>query len=354
MRILFVGNKSDLYSRLAPILRSKGHYVELTGTNTKVHPAIEKPRKGWLSTTRYLYRLTKILPEMAGFDVVQLDSPLFFQLEPGRLVYFVKELAKNNRALFLTASPDWFYVNACTKKNLFRFSPFRVGKEKTSLAKCLPQREFDLLSSRLHDYECFLFSRIKGIMALSPELEIALQPEVPTLLSTAPYPVIATPSSLSSGKIQLILPGSANNDLEQGRDFLRTCARELSEQFPEKCEISTSSPAEMRRNPKTALNPGIFLDTVYRYSPSPDALDAIGLGYVAVSGNEPEYEIFIGEKAPIIGATPTDKEKIRNSLTHLICNPAELIQQAHQGIDFIQRNHSPETVVEKFITQWQA
>ena len=152
MKILFVGDYSGVHANLAAELRRRGHKVTVVsdgGLHMQTESDIFVRREpGILESFRYLYRLFQIQPGLKGFDVVQLVNPGFFGLRPGKLSYFLKHLKNDNGSLFLTlAGNDFFFVEACVRKDMFRFSEFRIGKEKTRQVMCDPECEYGWFNS---------------------------------------------------------------------------------------------------------------------------------------------------------------------------------------------------------------
>lgn len=140
MKILFLGDYSNLHGTLAAELRRRGHEVTLVSdrcgcmdVDNDIHLA---RRKGPFSGFDYLYRIFTLMPRFRGYDVVQFVNPHFFRLKPGKLMYFLRELRRHNGSLFLSlAGNDHFFVKACVHGGIFRFSEFRIEKTPTRFAR---------------------------------------------------------------------------------------------------------------------------------------------------------------------------------------------------------------------------
>lgn len=349
MKILFIGDSDGAERILAPVLRERGHIVDCIG------PVASRPefqlmkRPGILGSSRYLYDIMKMLPAMRGYDAVQLGSHMFFDLKPGRLSYLVRELGKYNRALYLSAwHPGYFFAEACVRRELFRFSPYRTGSYKSVLAKCNPEAEYDAMQNAWRDYERFLVSQMAGVMALSPEMEIALRPVVPEILHSVPFPV-EKPSCYAaadtSGKVPLVVPGSRLTDLKEGRDSLRRMAHELVSELPEYCVLSDA------QSDRT----GIWFDSLCRYSPSTEALAAMSRGMTVVTGCQPEYIVFTGaeKEPPVICGAPGREVEIKKRLRTLICSPEERASLSVAGAGFVRKYHSAEAAAVAFEQLWE-
>lgn len=103
MRILLVGEYSNVHNTLAQGLRALGHEVCVisNGDFWKNYPRdIDVARQpGKWGGIRLMLKLWSLLPKMQGYDVVQLINPMFFELKAERLFWFYKWLRRHNKAL---------------------------------------------------------------------------------------------------------------------------------------------------------------------------------------------------------------------------------------------------------------
>ena len=85
MKILLIGEYSNVHATLAKGLRRLGHEVTVAsnGDFWKDYPRdIDLARRlGTSGTIDYLRRLLKALPTMRGYDIVQLINPLFLEVK---------------------------------------------------------------------------------------------------------------------------------------------------------------------------------------------------------------------------------------------------------------------------------
>ena len=134
MKILLIGEYSNVHATLAQGLRELGNEVCVisNGDFWKNYPRdIDVERKpGKLGGILLLLKLMSLLPQMRGYDVVQLINPMFFELKAERLFFFYRYLRKHNKRLFLGAyGMDWYWVNTCTNLKPMRYSDFNFGTE---------------------------------------------------------------------------------------------------------------------------------------------------------------------------------------------------------------------------------
>ena len=107
MKILLLGEYSNVHNTLAMGLRALGHRVTVVsnGDFWKDYPRdidVSRPT-GRLGGVRLLAKIYALLPRLRGYDVVQFINPIFFELRAERLFYIFRYLKKHNKKLFLGA-----------------------------------------------------------------------------------------------------------------------------------------------------------------------------------------------------------------------------------------------------------
>ena len=115
MRILLLGEYSNVHWNLAEGLRQLGHEVCVISDGDEwknYHRDIDLSRHstGRLDTARYIMRLLSLLPKMRNYDVVQIINPVFLSIIQSRRRAFFpaqypKSLAASN--IFLCSSKSF-------------------------------------------------------------------------------------------------------------------------------------------------------------------------------------------------------------------------------------------------------
>ena len=131
MKILLVGEYSNVHATLAEGLRELGHEVTVisNGDFWKDYPRdIDVARTpGKLGGLMLMAKLYALLPKLRGYDVVQLINPMFFELKAERLFWLYRYLRKHNKRMFLGAfGMDYYWVHACTFEKPLRYSDFNI------------------------------------------------------------------------------------------------------------------------------------------------------------------------------------------------------------------------------------
>ena len=89
MKILLLGEYSNLHATLAEGLRKLGHEVLVVSDGTYIYDykrdiSLSRKGKGAWSAFKYMCKLLVTLPRLKGFDVVQLINPDCFALKAER------------------------------------------------------------------------------------------------------------------------------------------------------------------------------------------------------------------------------------------------------------------------------
>ena len=129
MKILLIGEYSNIHWTLAKALRNMGHRVDVLShsnlwlnNSDYLYPNRSSIRWGVLKNT---FNLLKTLPQLRGYDVVQLVNPYFLELKPELLQYVFQYLKKNNKKIFLGGFEyDFYWIYMCLNKNALRYNDF--------------------------------------------------------------------------------------------------------------------------------------------------------------------------------------------------------------------------------------
>ena len=87
MKILLIGEASNLHWTLAEGLRANGHTVTVVShgshwLDNKRDVSIVRRGYDLFHSIQYMADIIRHLPQMRGYDVVQVTNPVFFDLRP--------------------------------------------------------------------------------------------------------------------------------------------------------------------------------------------------------------------------------------------------------------------------------
>lgn len=364
MRILMLGDYSNLHACLAAELRKRGNEVTLVsdrGGYMRTDADMELSRHpGAIGSFRYLYRVMATLPSWTGYDVVQLINPQFLHLKPSKLRVIFDILKKNNRSVFLTlCGNDHFFVKDATEAELFRFSEFRIGSNPAPLVLADPSRESGWLSASHASYTRHLYDNIDGAMSVLPEYDMSarrhmdsqkvLFTNLPVNLEHLPYSEMKPEAS-----VKILVGMRGNMEIQKGTARLLEICRALSHEMPGECEVKAVCNLPLSEYLRELAGSHIVIDQLYSYSPATNALQTMALGRITASGAQPEYYDYIGETSrPIFCLSPLeDNEEIKSRLKNLILNKETMIKMAHEGRKLVERHNDVKTIAPLFEEHW--
>lgn len=365
MKILMLGDYSNLHACLAKELRRLGHEVTLVsdrGGHMKTESdKMLRRRAGLLGGARYLYRIMALLPSWSGYDVVQLINPGFLKLKPGKLRTIYDILRKNNRSVFLTlCGNDHFFVKDCVDTDLFRFSEFRIGKEKSPLVKCDPSRESGWLIPGHAAYTRHLYDTVDGAMSVLPEYDMSARLHMdPDKIVFTNLPVEIESLNFTEmdtdGKTRILIGMRGGMEIQKGTARMVDICKDLEKEMPEMLEVKTVKDLSLTEYLDELRKSHIVIDQLYSYSPATNALQTMALGRVTASGAQPEYYEYINEDSrPIFCLSPLeDGNEIKERLRSLVLDKEGLKRMAHEGRILVERHNDVRDIAPLFTASWE-
>ncbi len=364
MKILMLGDYSNLHSCIAKELRRRGHSVTLVsdrGGHMQTDADMELKRKpGLVGSFQYLYRIMASLPAWTGYDVVQLINPGFFNLKPSKLRMIFDILKKNNRSVFLTLSGnDYYFVDDCINSDLFRFSEFRVAKDPTPLVVTNPQREKGWLIPEQASYTKHLYDNIDGAMSVLPEYDMSARRHMaPEKLVFTNLPIEIESLKYSpldlNGPVKILIGMRGNMEIQKGTAKMLEICKNIEAEMPGKCKVEVVKDLTLEDYLKKLHESHIVIDQLYSYSPATNALQTMALGRISASGGQPEYYKYIGEDTrPVFCLSPLeDDETIKRRLISLISDKPGLRQMSEDGRKLVERHNDVRNIASLFESHW--
>ena len=193
MKILLLGEYSNVHATLAKGLRALGHEVTVAsnGDFWKDYPRdIDLSRKytKWGGIC-YCLRLLKVLPRLRGYDVVQLINPLFLELKASLVFPVYRYLRRYNKKVVLGAfGMDYYWVSECCLKKPLRYSDFNIGDELRTNTDAIVQRN-DWMGTAKERLNKLIAAECDGIVAGLYENWVCYKPNFPEKTVFIPYPI---------------------------------------------------------------------------------------------------------------------------------------------------------------------
>ena len=378
MKILLLGEYSGVHCNLAKGLRALGHTVTVAsnGDFWKNYPRdIDLQRSlSPRGTIGFLFRLSKALPRMKGFDIVQLINPMFLELKAERLFPIYKYLRKNNRHIVLCAmGMDYYWVNTCVTAKPLRYSDFNIGDELRTNADALAERaawigtekerlnklvarDCDHIVTGLYEYYvCYkpFFENKTSFIPLPIDIgewgktdtgqtekrdNYGIKPQ-----DSDKQEAIDTPDMRHKEKprkIKIFIGINVARSEYKGTDIMLRAAQDVARRYPDAIELIVARSVPFSQYSQMMNSSDVILDQLYSYTPAMNALLAMSKGIVCVGGGEPESYDILNEHSlhPIINVQPT-YESVYSCLEQIALNPESIPALQNQSVEYVRRHH---------------
>lgn len=363
MKILLLGECSNLHWTLAEGLRAIGHDVTVASDGSKWMANkrdidLTRSSYGLTGTIRYTYQLLKNINQFRGFDIVQIKNPLFVDLKADKNLLIYKFLKKYNKKVFLGAfGTDYYWIKACLDKQMFRYSDYFIGDQPTNipLADQLAKEWFDKPKKYLNEY---IADSCDGIIACLYEYYAAYEKMYPDKLTYISEPVNISSlkfrqKGVSDRKIRFFIGIQTDRHQLKGTNLLLKCINQMQERYKNDVDIRKAESVPNSKYLSMLSESDIILDQIYSYTPGMNALSAMALGLVAVSGAEPElYELLKeAENKPIINVLPNEQD-IFDKLEQIVLNKEQIATHSLSSRQFIEKHHDSILIAQKYIDFW--
>ena len=358
MKILLLGEYSNVHATLAEGLRKLGHQVTVlsNGDFWKNYPRdIDLVRKpGKLGGILYIAKLLTIVHKLRGYDIVQLINPMFLELKAERIFPIYRYLSRHNKKIILGGfGMDYYWVHVCCQNKPLRYSDFNIGNELRTNADALKERK-DWLGTTKERLNKMIAEECDGIITGLYEYWVCYHPNFPQKTTFIPFPIRPythiddIPNAIPQ-KVKLFIGINKARSEYKGTDIMLKAARAIAEKYPEKVDLRIAESVPFKQYVEMMSGSDAILDQLYSYSPSMNPLEAMSRGIICIGGGEPEnYEILDEVKLkPIINVLPT-YESVYEQLEHLVLHPELIPVLKRQSVEYIRKHHDYVKVAKKY------
>ena len=362
MRILLLGEYSNVHATLAEGLRELGHEVSVAsnGDFWKNYPRdidLARENTHW-GGIKLMLKTYALLPKWRDYDVVQLINPMFLELKAGRIFPIYRYLKRHNRKLFLGAfGMDYYWVNECVTRMPLRYSDFNIGGQLRTNPEAMTERR-DWTGTAKEALNRTIASESDGIIAGLYEYWVCYEPNFPGKTAFIPFPII--PKKVSTDfpvprKVRVFIGINRERSAYKGTDIMLSAAEEVLGRHPARMELVKAESVPFREYTQMMDGADAILDQLYAYTPSMNPLEAMSKGIICIGGGEPENYEIIGERQlrPIINVEPS-RESVVERLEQLVMHPERIPELKRQSIEYIRRHHDYLKVARQYIDFWNS
>ena len=349
VRILLLGEYSNVHATLAKGLRELGHEVTVVsnGDFWKNYPRdinLTRSYTKW-GGLKYWLRLIRLLPKLRGYDVVQLINPMFLELKAARIKPVYRYLRRHNRRIFLGAfGMDYYWVSTCCRERPLRYSDFNIGNDLRTNDDALQERR-DWLNTDKQRLNELIANDCDGIITGLYEYHVCYEPKFPDKTQFIPFPIVVgdkpdvcpTPPE----RLRLFIGINRTRSEYKGTDIMLRAAQDVQTAYPDKVELRIAENIPFGQYVEMMNGSDAILDQLYSYTPSMNPLEAMTKGIICIGGGEPENYAILGEEElrPIVNVQPT-YESVRHELEQLVLHLERVPQLREESWQYVKRHHA--------------
>lgn len=364
MKVLFVGDASNMHNCLAQALRDLGHTTVVASNgshwmDTGRDINLERG-PGKMGALRYVLDVLRALPKMRGFDVVETCGPIFLNLKPSKVRRVFDWLKSHNRCMVMSAlGTDNVYYNACHDGKTYRYSDFMVGDQPSPYAlssEYQTKHEDNWKLPIMREHCEHIINNIDGAVACLWEYHECYKPLLGDRLAYGGIPIdtkSVTPLTLDKEpeKVKFFIGIQHDRNILKGTDLLFKAAQRVVDRFPNQCELRVVENVPYEEYVQLLSQSHVLLDQLYSYTPATNALLAMARGLVAVSGAEPEYYDLINEhdNQPIINVSPLIEGDIDSKLEWLVQNKHLIPDLSRRSREFVEKHNDAQVVAKRHL-----
>lgn len=367
MKVLMMGDASAFHANLAIGLRRMGHDVTVASDGTrwmKTRRDIDLSRTADKAGGALLwFKMSgKTGRELSGYDIVHISSPSFITLKPCRLAKILRKIKANNGLLIYSAiGSDSDYVRNC----LYGTPPEQKYSEwmpptNLYLPRWNPAAEAEgWLARDLTDYTDEFYATVDGAVSGLYEYHrviAAMHPAMPLAYCGIPVDTSAMPQHTpGDGPLRILYAAHKGREPEKGADILLDILSRIEKEMNGTITVETPENVPYDQFVARLAQYDIVADQLFSYTPATTALMAMAMGVVPISGGEPEFYDFIGERElrPIFNPDPTDIDGTYRRLKELLSDRDAIRLMAEQGREFVRRHNDVDIVARRVSDFWE-
>lgn len=367
MKILLLGEYSNVHWTLAEGLRSLGHEVCVISDGDgwkNYHRDIDLTRRsrGTFDTVKYLLRILRLLPRMKGYDVVQLINPIFFDLKADKIKPFYKYLRRHNKRIVLGAfGMDHYWVKTCMDCSTFRYSDFNIGNHQRTEEPYNQEFIRDWLNGEKTEINQYIANDCDAIVTALYEYDCCYRPYFPDKTTFIPLPIrlqiteVLPTGEDVGGAVSFFVGIQKRRSEYKGTDIMLKALRRVETEMPDKCKVAVAESVPFEEYKRMLNSSDVILDQLYSYTPAMNALQAMSQGLIVVGGGEEENYEILGERElrPIINVLPNEDDCYQK-MKALAEHPEQIPQLKKDSIQYVRRHHDYIKVAKEYLKVYES
>ena len=377
MKVLLIGEYSNLHNSLKAGLIANDHEVKLVsaGDGFKGFKSdFQLKDNNFKKKPYFLSKLFKfffgyyfscyvksitfhcIRKQLKGYDIVQLINqhaiggiPLFERKQ-------INFLRKHNKSMFLlSCGDDTYSLNYYKSSNSLKYSILtplegnkNLKKEYESTLRYFKKEYINLAEQ--------VYLKCDGIIASDIDYHIPLKKN-PKYLGMIPNPVVLNKLNSNKkhgSKTRILLGINTSSYFKKGIGYFEKALVEIEKKYPDVI-IKKTKNLPFSEYIKELSETDILLDQVFSYDQGYNALEAMALEKVVLTGAEHEFLDYYGldEDEVAINALP-DVSYLVKKISMLIENPNKMKEIGKNAKNFIADHHEASIAAKTYLKTWNS
>ena len=300
------------------------------------------------------FRFYRLLPQLKGYDVVQLINESPIQTIKKWELALLKKLVQNNDKLFVLSTGvdylnvKYWFENRQHKSILYPY--FENPNLKKEYQYILDYRTVP--HKIIHD---FIYKNCNGIIATDLDYLLPIN-ENKKCIGLIPNPVNIAKLKYQElkidAKIVLFLGINKWSYHQKGIVYFEKAIAIIKELFGDKIEIIVTRNIPYNQYINLYNKAHILLDQMHGHDQGYNALEAMAKGKVVFTNVSHEFINYYDIKEKIaINALP-NVDYLVTQLSFLIENPSEIIAIGKRARAYIEKEHDYEKIADKYESVW--
>lgn len=356
-KVLLLGDYSAVHLTLRNGLRQLGVDCVLAseGDGFKGYETdINLSGKEYTSGLQKARNQGRILSKLKGFDVVQLINPSlgFGVLKSLAYIRFLKSF--NKRVFSLVCAPD-YHIWKLYRDGFFRYSPYSGMEEdhrQRGEGVVFDQKPVSTrLSYRL------VVGALDGLISQSGDYYPPYKGH-PKHLGMIPFPIdtdtIAYTENEVKGPVRILHGVQKGREHTKGSPFILEALQVIKARYGSGVEIMEASSVPFSQWQALQAKANILVDQTSCYAPAMNALQAMAMGKIVLTGAEQEFldhHPYKARELPFFNIKPS-VEEIVSVLDDLLSRPDEFVALGQAARTFVEEHHQYKKVAQQYLQIW--
>lgn len=358
LKILLVGEYSGVHATLASGLRELGHEVVVVsgGDGWKGFPSdfslnSDKPGlRGKLD--RNVVRPMRVVLDASRrrFDVVQFMAPVSllpgFGVIPLNHAFYSALMRVCGRSFLLAAGDDSMLYRV--GRHQMRYTPWDdyVAIDLGGQLPIWADDELEVWNRRLAE-------TVDGVIPVVHDYAVGYR-EFASLRRTIPLPMDVAAVRAEPNRVgdRIVVYHGISRPGFKGTRHVREAFGRLGAKHPDAFELIIADRMPIDAYLKTLARTNIVVDQVNSYSYGMNALYAMALGKIVLSGAEPECLEALGvSSCPVVNVEPS-ADDIVAKLEELLGRRDEIEAMGSESRSYVERVHGHRRIAQRYLDTW--